>query len=162
MSLIIDTIAIEKSEEINLIIAQSHFIKTVEDVHEALITAVPGIKFGLAFSEASGPCLVRSSGTDSELKTLAEKNSMKLACGHSLIIFLKDCFPINVLNALKQVSEICRIICATANPVKILRGTEDGNSGIMGVIDGFSPKGIEGDDDIKNRKEFLRMIGYKL
>jgi len=162
MAVTIDTVVIENPEELNVIIAQSHFIKTVEDVHETLITAIPGIKFGLAFSEASGPCLVRSSGTDQALIDLAEKNCLKVACGHTLYIFLKDCFPINVLNAVKMVQEVCHIICATANPLKVVRATEDDCSGILGVIDGYPPKGVESEEDVKARKDFLRTIGYKL
>ena len=154
-------IPIESPDELNLIVGQSHFIKTVEDLHEALVTAIPGIQFGLAFCEASGPCLIRHSGTSEALEGLAVRNAEAIGAGHSFIVFLKDAFPINVMNAIKRVPEVCRIFCATANPVQVVVAeTEDGR-GILGVIDGASPKGVEGADDIARRKEFLRMIGYK-
>jgi len=154
-------IAIEKPEELNMILGMSHFIKTVEDLHEVLVTAVPGIQFGLAFCEASGPALIRYSGTDGELIDLAKKNAQALSAGHSFIIFLRDVFPINVLNAIKMVPEVCRIFCATANPVQVVLVETQQGRGIMGVIDGFASKGIEEEADIAKRKEFLRMIGYK-
>ena len=154
-------IRIEKPDEMNFILGHSHFIKTVEDIHEALVNTVPGIKFGLAFCEASMDRLVRSSGTDDELIELAQKNAMAIGAGHSFIIFLKDCFPVNVLHAVKRVPEVCTVYCATANPTDVvLYRTENGN-GIMGVVDGFSPLGIEKEEDVKKRKEFLRAIGYK-
>ena len=157
----ISLVAIENPEELNMILGMSHFIKTVEDLYEALVTAVPGIQFGLAFCEASGPALVRYSGTNDELVELAKKNALALSAGHSFIIFLRDVYPINVLNAIKMVPEVCRIFCATANPTQvIIAGTEQGR-GILGVIDGFASKGIEGEDDIAERKNLLRMIGYK-
>lgn len=156
------TTAIEKPEEINFILGQSHFIKTVEDIHEALVTAVPGIKFGLAFCEASGECLVRWSGTDEDMITLARKNALAIAAGHSFIIFLgAGFFPINVLNAVKSVPEVCNIFCATANPVEVVIAETDQGRGILGVVDGFSPKGVETEDGIAWRKGFLRTIGYK-
>jgi adenosine/AMP kinase len=156
------TTAIEKTEEINFILGQSHFIKTVEDIHEALVTAVPGIKFGLAFCEASGECLVRWSGTDEDMITLARKNALAIAAGHSFIIFLgAGFFPINVLNAVKSVPEVCNIFCATANPVEVVIAETDQGRGILGVVDGFSPKGVETEDGIAWRKGFLRTIGYK-
>lgn len=155
-------VKIQKPDEINLILGQAHFIKTVEDLHEALVTAVPKIKFGLAFCESSGPALVRWSGTDPELIELAKQNAFNLAAGHSFSIFLRDTFPINVLNAVKNVPEVCRIFCATANPVEVVLAETEQGRGILGVIDGLKSKGIETDKDIAQRKEFLRKIGYKL
>jgi adenosine/AMP kinase len=156
------TVTIEKPADVNCILGQSHFIKTVEDIHEALVTAVPKIKFGLAFCESSGPALVRWSGTDSEMIELAKKNALALSAGHSFIIFLKDCYPINVLNVVKNVPEICHIYCATANPVEVVLAETAQGRGILGVIDGVKSKGIEGEKEIAERKEFLRKIGYKL
>lgn len=152
---------IEKPAEINFILAQSHFIKTVEDVAETLIEAAPGIKFGLAFCESSGARKIRSEGTDEEMIKLAVKNAKKIGAGHSLFIFLKNAYPINILNRLKQVSEICRIFCATANPVEIIVAQTKQGRGILGIIDGESPLGVEDEKDKKERKEFLRKIGYK-
>jgi adenosine/AMP kinase len=157
------SVNIEKPEELNFILGQSHFIKTVEDVHEALVNTVPGIKFGIAFCEASGKCLIRWSGTDETMTELARKNALAIGAGHSFIVFLGDGFyPVNVLNAIKNVPEVCRIICATANPVEVLIAETKQGRGILGVVDGSSPLGIEGDEDIAWRKGFLRMIGYKL
>jgi adenosine/AMP kinase len=157
------TVKIEKPDETNFILGQSHFIKTVEDLHEALVTAVPGIKFGLAFCEASGKCLVRWTGTDEAMTELAKKNAFALGAGHSFILFLGEgFFPVNVLNAVKMVPEVCRVFCATANPVEVILSETGLGRGILGVIDGSSPKGIEGDEDIAWRKGFLRTIGYKL
>jgi len=157
------TVKIEKPEDTNFILGQSHFIKTVEDLHEALVTAVPGIKFGLAFCEASGKCLVRWTGTDEAMTELAKKNAFALGAGHSFILFLGDgFFPVNVLNVVKMVPEVCRVFCATANPVEVILSETDQGRGILGVVDGSSPKGIEGDEDIAWRKGFLRTIGYKL
>ncbi len=145
----------------NVILGQSHFIKSVEDLYEVLVNSVPGIKFGLAFCEASGPCLIRKEGTDSELIECAVENMLRIAAGHAFLIVLKDAFPINVLNAVKDCREVANIFCATANPVQvILAQTEQGN-GILGVVDGEPPKGIELDTDIAHRKDFLRKIGYK-
>ncbi len=155
------TVRIEKPDDVNLILGQSHFIKTVEDLHEALVTAVPRLKFGLAFCESSGPALVRWSGTDPDLVELARQNAFRLAAGHCFIIFLRDAFPINVLNAVKNVPEVCGIYCATANPVEVVLAETGQGRGILGVIDGMKSKGIEGDQDIAHRKEFLRRIGYK-
>jgi len=156
-------VKIEKPEEINFILGQSHFIKTVEDIHEALVTSVPGIKFGLAFSEASGECLVRWTGTDEAMIELAQKNAQAIGAGHSFILFLgPGFFPVNVLNAVKMVPEVCRIFCATANPVEVLVAETEHGRGILGVVDGFSPKGVEAEDGIAWRKGFLRQIGYKL
>jgi hypothetical protein len=156
------TVKIEKPEDINFILGQSHFIKTVEDLHEALVSAVPGIKFGLAFCEASGKCLIRWSGTDQAMIELAQKNASALGAGHSFILFLGEGFyPVNVLNVVKALPEVCQVYCATANPVDVaLVETEQGR-GILGVVDGFSPKGVEGEPDIAWRKGFLRQIGYK-
>ncbi len=156
------TVKIEKPDEVNFILGQSHFIKTVEDLHEALVTAVPRIKFGLAFCESSGPALVRWSGTDPELIELAKQNAFQLAAGHSFIIFLKDVFPINVLHVVRSVPEVCQIFCATANPVEVVIAETEQGRGILGVIDGVKSKGIETEKDIAQRKEFLRKIGYKL
>lgn len=158
----IELVKIENPGELNFILGHSHFIKTVEDIHEALVNTVPNIKFGLAFCEASQKCLVRWSGTDNELIKLAQDNAMKLSAGHSFIVFLRDAFPINVLRAIKQVPEVCRIFCATANPVEVIVAKTDLGRGIMGVIDGLPTLGIETEEDIKERKDFLRMIGYKL
>lgn len=155
-------VKIEKPEETNFILGQSHFIKTVEDIHEALVTAVPGIKFGLAFCEASGMCLVRWSGTDPVLTELAKKNAMAISAGHSFILFLGEGFyPVNVLNTIKNVPEICGIFCATANQTSVVVADAEGGRGILGIIEGTKPKGIEGDADIAWRKNFLRAIGYK-
>ncbi len=156
------TVTIEKPEDMNFILGQSHFIKTVEDIHEALITTVPGIKFGVAFCEASADCLVRFSGNDEELMDLAKKNAWSLSAGHSFIIFMKNAFPINIMEAVKRVPEVCRIYCATANPVEVIIAETEQGRGIMGVIDGFKTKGIETEKDIEHRKDFLRMIGYKV
>jgi len=157
------SVKIEKPDEINFILGQSHFIKTVEDLHEALVASVPGIKFGLAFCEASGKCLVRWSGTDTAMIELACKNAQAIGGGHSFIIFLGEgYFPINVLNQIKNAPEVCRIFCATANPVEVILAESDQGRGILGVIDGNFLQGIESEDDITWRKGFLRQIGYKL
>ncbi len=157
------SVKIEKPDEINFILGQSHFIKTVEDLHEALVASVPGIKFGLAFCEASGKCLVRWSGTDTAMIELACKNAQAIGGGHSFIIFLGEgYFPINVLNQIKNAPEVCRIFCATANPVEVIIAESDQGRGILGVIDGNFLQGIESEDDITWRKGFLRQIGYKL
>jgi adenosine/AMP kinase len=163
MAMQLTTIRIDKPDATNFILGQTHFIKSVEDIHEALVGAVPGIKFGLAFCEASGKCLVRSSGTDAAMLELAQKNAMALGAGHCFIVFLGEgYYPINVLNAIKMVPEVCRIFCATANPVEAVVAETDQGRGLLGVIDGFSPKGIEGEDDVGWRKNLLRQIGYKL
>ena len=156
------TVTISKPEEINFILGQSHFIKTVEDIHETLVTSVPGIKFGLAFCEASGKCLLRYSGTDDEMITLAQKNALAIGAGHSFIIFLGQGFyPINVLNQIKGIPEVCRIFCATANPTQVIVAQTEQGRGILGVVDGASPAGVEEEADISWRKGFLRTIGYK-
>lgn len=157
----IKSVKLEFPEGLNIILGQSHFIKTVEDIYEIMVTSVPGIKFGLAFSEASGPRLIRKDGTDAKLIKIAVKNLQNLAAGHSFIILMKDAFPINFLNNLKNCSEIVNIFCATANPVEVILAETEQGCGILGVIDGFSPKGIESKKDIEKRKEFLKMIGYK-
>jgi len=156
-------VTIEKPETINFILGQSHFIKTVEDIHEALVSAVPGIKFGLAFCEASGACLVRWSGSDEAMIALAQKNALNLSAGHSFIVFLGEgYYPINVLNTLKNIPEVARVFCATANPVQVVIAETEQGRGILGVVDGFKSKGIEDEEGITWRKGLLRKIGYKL
>ena len=159
-------VEIEKTDDLNFILGQTHFIKSVEDLYEAMMNAVPNGKFGIAFCEASGACKIRSEGNDSLLKKLAEKNATNIGAGHTFIILMKDCYPLNVLNTIKNVPEVCSIFCATANPTKVIvaeskQGTEMGR-GILGVIDGCIPKGIENKDDLAWRKKLLRDIGYKL
>ncbi|MDD5369082.1 MAG: adenosine-specific kinase [Anaerolineaceae bacterium] len=157
------TIRVEKPDEMNFILGQSHFIKTVEDIHEVLVTAAPGIKFGLAFCESSGKCLIRWTGNDPALIALAQKNAQAIGAGHTFILFLgAGYYPINVLNQVKMVPEVCRIFCASANPVEVVVAETGQGRGILGIIDGSSPKGIEGDEDVTWRKGFLRTIGYKL
>jgi hypothetical protein len=155
-------VAIEKPDDMNFILGQSHFIKTVEDIHEALVTAVPGIQFGVAFCESSGPALVRASGTDPALVELAKKNALALSAGHAFILMLGNAYPINVLNRIKEVPEVCRIFCATANPVQVIIAETEQGRGILGVVDGVKTKGVETEADVQKRKDFLRMIGYKL
>jgi adenosine/AMP kinase len=157
----IQTVKIENPNQLNLILGQSHFIKTVEDMHEAIVSTVPGARFGLAFCEASDVCLVRHSGTDPELVELAKNNAFALAAGHSFIVFMRDMYPINILNTVKNLPEVCRIFCATANPVEVVIAQTGQGRGILGVIDGFASKGIEAQPDIQKRKELLRKIGYK-
>jgi adenosine/AMP kinase len=152
----------EFPEEANIIIGQTHFIKTTEDLYEVMVNAVPGIKFGLAFNEASGPCLIRAEGNDQELKSLAIKNVKVIGAGHIFVIILKDAFPINILNSIKNCPEICTIFCATANQVEVIIAQTDLGRGVLGVIDGYSPKGVETNKDVQERKEFLKKIGYKL
>jgi adenosine/AMP kinase len=159
-------VEIEKTDDLNFILGQTHFIKSVEDLYEAMKNTVPNGKFGIAFCEASGACKIRSEGNDSTLKKLAEKNATNISAGHTFIILMKDCYPLNVLNTIKNVPEVCSIFCATANPTKVIvaeskQGTEMGR-GILGVIDGFIPKGIEDKQDLGWRKKLLRDIGYKL
>jgi len=156
-------VKIEKPDDINFILGQSHFIKTVEDIHEALVQTVPGIKFGLAFCESSGERLVRWTGTDDSMIEIAQRNALALSAGHSFILFLAPgFFPLNVLNAIKMLPEVCNIFCATANPVEVVVAETDQGRGILGVIDGGKSKGIEGAEGIRWRKEFLRKVGYKL
>jgi adenosine/AMP kinase len=157
----ITIIPLDKPEDVNLILGQSHFIKTVEDLHEALVGTVPGIRFGLAFCESSGPRLVRTSGTDPDLTSLAARNAQMLGAGHSFIILLGNAFPVNVLNAIKLVPEVCGVFCATANPVQVVVAETDQGRGILGVIDGQGPLGVEDDLAKQQRKDFLRGIGYK-
>jgi adenosine/AMP kinase len=156
-------VRIDKPDDTNFILGQTHFIKSVDDIHEALVAAVPGVKFGLAFCEASGKCLVRYSGTDPAMTELAKKNAVVIGAGHSFLVFLGDGFyPLNVLNTLKMVPEVCRIFCATANPTEVVLAETEQGRGVLGVVDGFPPKGIEDEGEIQWRKSFLRQIGYKL
>ncbi|MDD5091443.1 MAG: adenosine-specific kinase [Candidatus Wallbacteria bacterium] len=157
----IKSIAIRKPEEINFIFGQSHFIKTVEDLYEICITSSSTIRFGVAFCEASGPCLIRHAGNDEELLKLAVENAQSVGAGHTFFIFMKNAFPINILNQVKSCQEVCRIFCATANPVRVLIAEESGGRGVLGVIDGEIPKGVETPDDVEKRQSFLRAIGYK-
>jgi uncharacterized protein len=154
-------VTIEKPDDVNFILGQSHFIKTVEDIYEAVSGSVPGAKFGLAFCESSGDCLVRVEGNDEDLKAMARDNALAIGAGHSFILFLRDCFPINVLNAIKNIQEVCMIYCATANPAEIIIAESAQGRGIMGVIDGEKPKGVEGPDGIAWRTGLLRRFGYK-
>ena len=154
-------VRIEKPADVNLILGQTHFIKSVEDLYEAMITASASAKFGIAFCESSGECLIRSEGNDEEMRKLAEKNALAIGAGHSFIIFMKNAYPINVLNAVKNVPEVCSIYCATANSVEVVIAETDAGRGVLGVIDGAKPKGVEGPDGVKWRKEFLRKLGYK-
>jgi uncharacterized protein len=154
-------VQINKPEEVNLILGQAHFIKTVEDLYEAMVTSVPDIKFGLAFCEASGACLIRAEGTDDALKSLAVENIKDIGAGHSFLIFLKNAYPVNVLNAVKACPEVCHVFCATANPCQVVVAESEQGRGILGVIDGHAPKGVEDESWIKWRKDLLRQIGYK-
>ncbi len=155
-------IKMELPANANIILGQTHFIKTAEDLYEAMVASSPGIKFGVAFCEASGPCLVRAEGNDEELKAVAIKNACALSAGHIFVILVKEVFPINVLNAIKMCPEVCSIFCATANPVQVIVAETEQGRGVMGVIDGFFSKGVEKEEDIKARKKLLRDIGYKL
>ncbi|RJO65113.1 MAG: adenosine monophosphate-protein transferase [Candidatus Omnitrophota bacterium] len=154
-------VKIKKPDDVNIILGQSHFIKTVEDIYEVLVTGVPGIKFGLAFAESSGACKIRAEGNDKELKDMACENALEIGAGHSFIICLRDVYPINVLNSLKLIPEVCSIFCASANPVEVVVAESNTGRGILGVIDGLKPKGIESAEDISWRTGFLRKIGYK-
>ena len=156
------TVKIDRPEGMNIILGQCHFIKTIEDLHEAISGGVPSAKFGIAFSESSGPCLIRRSGNDPELIDLAVKNMLNIAAGHTFIIMLRNLYPINILNSIKNVPEVCNIYCATANPVEVILAQNNLGRGIMGVIDGSSPKGIEDEKEIAERKSLLRKLGYKL
>ncbi len=155
------TVKIDAPADTNLVLGQTHFIKSAEDLYEALISSVPGIKFGLAFCEASGKCLVRSEGNDEELKKAAQDNALALGCGHSFLVFMRNAYPINVLNAIKNLQEVCSIYCATANLVEVIIAQTGQGRGILGVVDGEGPKGIESAKDVQDRKAFLRTIGYK-
>jgi hypothetical protein len=157
----ISTVAIAKPDDVNLVLGQSHFIKTVEDVYEALAGSSPQLRFGLAFCESSGPCLVRRAGNDDELVQHAVQNALAVGAGHSFVVFLREGFPVNVLNALKQVPEVCRIYCATANPVEVVVAETGQGRAILGVVDGSPPKGVESEDDVAARKALLRQLGYK-
>lgn len=157
----IKTVRIDKPEEMNFILGQSHFIKTVEDIHEAIVNTAPQMKFGIAFCESSGPSLVRYSGNNDALIELAKKNALSIAAGHSFIIFLENGFPVNILNAIKNVPEVCGIFCATANPVEVVIAETPSGRGILGIVDGEKTKGLETEADIRWRKDFLRKIGYK-
>ncbi|MFH1867741.1 MAG: adenosine-specific kinase [Candidatus Omnitrophota bacterium] len=155
-------VKIKSLKDTNIIIGHAHFIKSAEDLYEAMVNSVPNMRFGLAFCEASGPCLVRSEGNDEELKKLAQENAFNIGAGHSFVIIMKEAFPINVLRRVKEVAEVCNIYCATANPVEVIVAETAQGRGIIGVIDGSSPKGIEKEEDVGTRREFLRKIGYKL
>jgi adenosine/AMP kinase len=157
----IKAVKVDKPEDLNFILGQAHFIKTVEDIHEAIVNTAPQMKFGIAFCESSGPALVRFSGNNDALIELAKKNALNIAAGHSFIIFMDNGFPVNILNAIKAVPEVCRVFCATANPVEVIVVETQTGRGIMGVIDGAKTKGIESEADIQWRKDFLRKIGYK-
>jgi adenosine/AMP kinase len=156
------SVPIEKPEDMNLILGQSHFIKTIEDLYEALVGSSPHLKFGVAFCEASGPRLVRRAGNDDELVELATRNAMAIGAGHAFIVFLREGFPVNVLNQVKMVPEVCHVYCATANPVEVLVAESGGGRAIVGVVDGETPLGVETEDDVVARKKLLRTIGYKL
>jgi hypothetical protein len=156
------TVKVEPPKDCNIILGMAHFIKTVEDLYEALVNAVPSIKFGIGFCESSGPCLVRCEGNDEELKQLAAKTAFMLAAGHSFIVFLRNAYPLNVLDKVKHIPEVCTIYAATANPLEVIIAETTQGRGIMGVVDGFKSKGLETENDVKTRKEFLRKIGYKL
>lgn len=156
------TVKIDVPKDCNVILGMAHFIKTVEDLYEALVNAVPNIKFGIGFCESSGPCLVRHEGNDEELRRLAAEKALEISCGHSFIIFIKNAYPINVLDKIKKVPEVCTVYAATANPLEVVIAETTHGRGIIGVIDGLKSKGIEKEEDIKARKEFLRKIGYKL
>ena len=156
------TVSIEKPEAINFILGQSHFIKTVEDIHEAIVQTNPQMRFGAAFCEASGPSLIRWTGNDEAMIGLAKQNAQAIACGHTFIVFMDNGFPVNILNAIKALPEVCGIFCATANPTDVIVAETAQGRGIMGVVDGNNPKGVEGEKEIAERKAFLRKIGYKL
>jgi len=157
-----DVVQMEFPEDCNVIVGQSHFIKTVEDIYETIVTGVPGMKFGIAFNEASGPCLVRKEGNDEELIDIAVKNALNIGAGHVFVLIIKNGYPINIMNSLKNVQDVCRIFAATANPLQIITTQTQQGKGVIGVVDGFSPKGVEQKEDVSKRKEFLREItGYK-
>ena len=156
------TVQMEIPEGANLILGQTHFIKTAEDLYEVMVNAMPEIKFGLAFCEASGPCLIRAEGNDAALKAAAIRNAQALGAGHTFVVLVRNAFPVNVLNDVKHCREVCSIFCATANPVQAIVAQTEQGRGLIGVIDGFSPKGVETEEDVKVRRAFLRKIGYKL
>ena len=158
----LSVLSIEKPQEMNFILGHAHFIKTVDDIYEAIVQTNPGMKFGVAFCEASGPCLVRSAGNDEDLVKLARSNALAISAGHTFVVFMDKGFPVNILNAVKMVTEVCRVHCATANPTQVIIAETDQGRGILGVIDGSASKGVESDTDVQTRREFLRRIGYKL
>ncbi|MGC8629179.1 MAG: adenosine-specific kinase [Candidatus Micrarchaeia archaeon] len=158
----IEVVQIDKKPETQLILGHAGFIKTIEDLYEAMVNSVPGVKFGIAFAEASGPCLVRSEGSDPDLEKQAEANMLKLGTGHTFLILFEGAYPINVLNSIKLVNEVTRIYCATSNPVQVIVASTDQGRGVLGVVDGYAAKGIEGSDDKAKRKALLRSLGYKL
>ncbi|MCC6326101.1 MAG: hypothetical protein DCC43_06450 [Candidatus Brocadia sp.] len=158
----IKPVALEIPDGANVILGQTHFIKTAEDLYEAMVNAAPDIQFGIAFCEASGPCLVRAEGNNAALKEMAIRNALTVAAGHTFIILIKEAFPLNVLNAVKSCPEVCAIFCATANPVQVIVAETGQGRGVLGVIDGYRPKGVEGENDIRERRQLLRKIGYKL
>lgn len=157
----IEMVIVDKPEDVNVILGQSHFIKTVEDLYETMVQSSPGVRFGVAFCEASGPRLVRRTGNDDELTALAVRNAQAVGAGHSFFVFMRDAFPVNCLNAVKMVPEVCRIFCATANPIEVVVGTKESGRAILGVIDGGAPLGVETDEDESERKALLRKFGYK-
>jgi uncharacterized protein len=157
----IESVKIEFPEDTNVVIGQSHFIKTVEDIYEAIVGAVPQARFGLAFCEASGPCLVRVDGNDDDLKKMAAENAVRIGAGHTFVVIMRDCYPINVLPRIKDVQEVCTVFCATANPLDVLVVDNGRGRGVVGVIEGEKPKGVEGEKDVADRKELLRKFGYK-
>jgi len=156
-----DPVRMEFPSDANIVVGQSHFIKTVEDIYEAVVGTVPQAKFGVAFNESSGPCLTRSDGNDDELRAAAIRNAQALAAGHVFVLIVRSAYPINLLNAIRNIPEVCSIFCATANPVEVIVASSEQGRGVMGVIDGSSPKGVEGPTDVAARKELLRKIGYK-
>ena len=155
-------VKMELPEGANIIIGRTHFIKTAEDLYEVVVNFSPKAKFGLAFCEASGPCLIRAEGNDEKLKATAIKNAQNIAAGHIFVLLLKEAFPINILNGIKSCPEVCSVLCATANPVEVIVAETEQGRGVIGIVDGFSPKGVETEEDVKKRKKFLRDIGYKL
>ena len=157
----IKSIRLSVPEGCNVIVGQSHFIKSIEDLYEVMVTSCPHSKFGVAFCEASGPCLIRVEGNEESLKKTAAENAISMGAGHTFVVLMRDAFPINVLNAVKSCSEVCHVLCATANPLEVIVAETDQGRGVLGVVDGFSPKGVETEADVKARKEFLRKIGYK-
>lgn len=158
----IKAVRIDIPEGANIILGQTHFIKTIEDLYEVIVTTVPGARFGVAFTEASGPCLIRKEGNDAELVKACEETLLRLQAGHVFCIYLKDAYPVNILNQIKNCQEVCRVFCATANPLEVIVATTEQGSGVIGVIDGYSPKGVESAEDREKRRDFLRKIGYKL
>jgi adenosine/AMP kinase len=161
MAIELEVVPVEKPDEVNLILGQAHFIKTVEDLYEAIVSSVPGVQFGLAFCEASAHCLIRVEGTDDEMRSLATKAAQAIGAGHSFVVMLRNAFPVNVLNAVKSCPEVCRVFCATANPLQVIVAETESGRGILGVIDGSSPKGVEDAAGVADRQELLKKIGYK-